>query len=185
MGYVDLDLYFDYDNTITGESIYGIIFDVFNINDIESFGYEFNDTQDAKGFVCTDYDDDSQQNAYYTFISFEARQSNTDNSLLIYYEKMPYSGYDGSNRGFIHVTFPDSSEMFFKNKIYHKKLSISYGYNDNPLELSKLSIPINFDKLNAPEKSEPEYYTLENGETLTLTYYPINSLHAATPDSAE
>ena len=98
---------------------------------------------------------------------------------------MPYSGYDGSNRGFIHVTFPDSSEMFFKNKIYHKKLSISYGYNDNPLELSKLSIPINFDKLNAPEKSEPEYYTLENGETLTLTYYPINSLHAATPDSAE
>ena len=180
-----LELYLNDNNTLDGVYRNGVICCLFNINDIESFGYEFNDSADAKGFVCTDYDDDSQQNAYYTFISFEARQSNTDNSLLIYYEKMPYSGYDGSNRGFIHVTFPNSSEMFFKNKIYHKKLSISYGYNDNPLELSKLSIPVNFDKLNAPEKSEPEYYPLENGENLTVTYYPCNSLHAATPDSAE
>ena len=181
-----LELYLNDNNTLDGVYRNGVTSYLFNINDIKSFGYEFNDTQDAKGFVCTDYDDDSQQNAYYTFISFEKRQSDTDNSLLIYYEKNPYHGYNYDlYKGFIHVTFPDSSEMFFKNKIYHKKLSISYGYNDDPLELSKLSIPVDFDKLTDDTMSEPEYYTLENGETLTLTYYPINYLHAATPDSAE
>ncbi|MEE1016239.1 MAG: hypothetical protein U0L27_01030 [Ruminococcus sp.] len=184
MGYVDLDLYFDYDNTITGESIYGIIFDVFNINDIESFGYEFNDTPDAKGFIYNSYDD-SQHNSDFIFISFEKRQSDTDNSLLMYYGKKANNGYDALDGGFIQVTLPDSSEMILKNQLFHDSLSISYGYNDDPLELSKLSIPVNFDKLTAPTKSEPEYYPLENGENLTVTYYPINSLHAATPDSAE
>ena len=184
MGYVDLDLYFDYDNTITGESIYGIIFDVFNINDIESFGYEFNDTPDAKGFIYNSYDD-SQHNSDFIFISFEKRQSDTDNSLLMYYGKKANNGYDALDGGFIQVTLPDSSEMILKNQLFHDSLSISYGYNDDPLELSKISIPVNFDKLTADTMSEPEYYTLENGETLTLTYYPCNYLHAATPDSAE
>lgn len=184
MGYVDLDLYFDYDNTITGESIYGIIFDVFNINDIESFGYEFNDTPDAKGFIYNSYDD-SQHNSDFIFISFEKRQSDTDNSLLMYYGKKANNGYDALDGGFIQVTLPDSSEMILKNQLFHDSLSISYGYNDDPLELSKISIPVNFDKLTADTMSEPEYYTLENGETLTLTYYPYDTLHAATPDSAE
>ncbi len=131
------------------------------------------------------YDDDSQQNAIFTFISFEARQSDTDKSLLMYYVKNPYYGYNVLDGGFIQVTLPDSSEMILKNQLFHDSLSISYGYNDDPLELSKLSIPVNFDKLTAATKSESKYYTLENGETLTLTYYPINYLHAATPDSAD
>ena len=181
----ELELHLKDDNTFDGSFSNGFIYDLFNINDIESFGYEFNDTPDAKGFTYYVYDDDSQQYADYTFISFEKRRSDTDNSLLMYYDKNSYSGYNGLCRGFIHVTIPDSSEMILKNQLFHDSLSISYGYNDNPLELSKLSIPINFDKLNADTKSEPEYYPLENGENLTVTYYPINSLHAATPDSAE
>ena len=185
MWYDDFKLHLIDDNTFDGEFSNGGVRNIFNINDIESFGYEFNDTPDAKGFTYYGYDDDSQQYADYTFISFEKRRSDTDNSLLMYYEKNPYSGYNGLCRGFIHVTIPDSSEMILKNQLFHDSLSISYGYNDDSLELSKLSIPVNFDKLTAATKSEPEYYPLENGETLTLTYYPINSLHAATPDSAE
>ena len=184
MGYVDLDLYFDYDNTITGESIYGIIFDVFNINDIESFGYEFNDTPDAKGFIYNSYDD-SQHNSDFIFISFEKRQSDTDNSLLMYYGKKANNGYDALDGGFIQVTLPDSSEMILKNQLFHDSLSISYGYNDDPLELSKISIPVNFDKLLTTANIESEYYTLENGENLIVTYYPYDTLNAATPDSAE
>ncbi len=152
----------------------------FSINDIEHFGYEFNDSADAKGYSCEHYYRD--QYTQYIFINFEARQSDTDKSLLMYYGIWTDSGLDG---GFIHVTIPDSSEMILKNQLFHDSLSISYGYNDDPLELSKLSIPVDFDKLTDDTMSEPEYYTLENGETLTLTYYPINSLHAATPDSAD
>ena len=185
LGYVDLDLYLDDDNTFNGVSINGVACGLFNINDIESFGYEFNDTPDAKGFTYYGYDDDSQQYADYTFISFEARQSDTDNSLLMYYEKNPYSGYNGLCRGFIHVTIPDSSEMILKNQLFHDSLSISYGYNDDPLELSKLSVPVNFDNLLTTANIESEYYTLENGENLIVTYYPYDTLHAATPDSAE
>ena len=103
----------------------------------------------------------------------------------MYYGKKANNGYDALDGGFIQVTLPDSSEMILKNQLFHDSLSISYGYNDDPLELSKISIPVNFDKLTADTMSEPEYYTLENGETLTLTYYPCNYLHAATPDSAE
>ena len=182
MWYDNLKLHLIDDNTFDGEFSNGGIYNIFNINDIESFGYEFNDTPDAKGFTYYGYDDDSQQYASYIFISFESRQSDTDKSLLMYYGIWTDSGLDG---GFIHVTIPDSSEMILKNQLFHDSLSISYGYNDDPLELSKLSIPVDFDKLTDDTMSEPEYYTLENGETLTLTYYPINSLHAATPDSAE
>lgn len=187
--YDDFWLHLNDDNTLFGEYSSGGIYDLvdvgFSINDIESFGYEFNDTADAKGFIYNGYDDDSQQNAIFTFISFEARQSDTDKSLLMYYVKNPYYGYNVLDGGFIQVTLPDSSEMILKNQLFHDSLSISYGYNDDPLELSKLSIPVNFDKLTAATKSESKYYTLENGETLTLTYYPINYLHAATPDSAD
>lgn len=180
MGYVDLDLYLDDDNTFNGVSINGVACGLFDINDIESFGYEINDASDAKGYSYVDYN--SSQYDHYIFTSFETRRSYTDKSLLMYYGKWADSGLDG---GFIQVTLPDSSEMIVKNQLFHNSLSISYGYNDDPLELSKLSIPVNFDKLTAPTKSEPEYYPLENGENLTVTYYPINYLHAATPDSAE
>ena len=185
MWYDNLKLHLIDDNTFDGEFSNGGIYNIFNINDIESFGYEFNDTPDANGFTYYGYDDDSQQYASYIFISFEKRQSDTDNSLLMYYEKNPYFGYNGLCRGFIHVTIPDSSEMILKNQLFHDSLSISYGYNDDPLELSKLSIPVNFDNLLTTANIESEYYTLENGENLIVTYYPYDTLHAATPDSAE
>lgn len=183
LGYAELNLYLDDDNTFNGVSINGVACGLFDINDIERFGYEFNHTPDAKGYSYVDFN--SSQLDHYIFTSFETRRSYTDNSLLMYYGKKPYSDYNGLDGGFIQVTLPDSSEMILKNQLFHNSLSISYGYNDDPLELSKLSIPVNFDKLTAATKSEPEYYPLENGETLTITYYPINSLHAATPDSAE
>ena len=183
LGYAELNLYLDDDNTFNGVSINGVACGLFDINDIERFGYEFNHTPDAKGYSYVDFN--SSQLDHYIFTSFETRRSDTDNSLLMYYGKKPYSGYDALDGGFIQVTLPDSSEMIFNNKLFYDSLSISYGYNDDPLELSKLSIPVDFDKLTAPTKSEPEYYPLENGENLTVTYYPINSLHAATPDSAE
>ena len=183
IGHADLDLYFDSDITFNGVSINGVACGLFDINDIESFGYEMNDASDAKGYSYVDYN--SSQYDYYIFTSFETRRSYTDKSLLMYYGKKPYSDYNGLDGGFIQVTLPDSSEMILKNQLFHNSLSISYGYNDDPLELSKLSIPVNFDKLTAATKSEPEYYPLENGENLTVTYYPCKSLHAATPDSAE
>ena len=185
MGYDDFKLHLIDDNTFDGEFSNGGVRNIFNINDIESFGYEFNDTPDAKGFTYYGYDDDSQQYADYTFISFEKRRSDTDNSLLMYYEKYTQFDYDGLCRGFIHVTIPDSSEMILKNQLFHDSLSISYGYNDDSLELSKLSIPVNFDNLLTTANIESEYYTLENGENLIVTYYPYDTLHAATPDSAE
>ena len=177
MWYDDFKLHLIDDNTFDGEFSNGGVRNIFNINDIESFGYEFNDTPDAKGFTYYGYDDDSQQ--------YEKRRSDTDNSLLMYYEKYTQFDYDGLCRGFIHVTIPDSSEMILKNQLFHNSLSISYGYNDDSLELSKLSIPVNFDNLLTTANIESEYYTLENGENLIVTYYPYDTLHAATPDSAE
>ena len=107
-------------------------------------------------------------------------------SLLLYYGKLTDSGVDGA---VIYATALNSRDMFFtgKGEFFSKELLVTYGCYDikNEFDLRELYIPVNFDKLTAPTKSEPEYYPLENGKNLTVTYYPCKSTRAATPDSAD
>ena len=151
-----------------------------HLNDLKRFGYDFSDFTDADGLIYRD-----NYGLTYIIVFFHTHQNDTDESLLLYSGTITGNGLEG---GLIHVTIPDSSGMLLlMDKLSPKKVSVAYGYYDNGVQriISELPITIDFDKLSAPTKSEPTYYPLENGENLTLTYYPINSLHAATPDSAD
>ena len=184
-GYLKLQL--NDDNTITGKDENGNYYDLgINIENLKRFGYAFDDFCTDVGWICRD-----KEGFEYIYITFDTIQNDDTindsyKSLLLYYGKLTDSGVDGA---VIYATALNSRDMFFtgKGEFFSKELLVTYGCYDikNEFDLRELYIPVNFDKLTAPTKSEPEYYPLENGKNLTVTYYPCKSTHAATPDSAE
>jgi len=141
-----------------------------SVQSIESLGYDFYDKNYGDYLYF--------HNSGYKYISLVFGKHLDEypyDSFLYYYGEITDSGVKG---GFIELT--NISDLFYNWNYLYKDLYLKY-YDEKDF-----IIPIDFDKLYAPTKSEPENYFFDNGElALTLTYYPINSLHAATPDSAE
>lgn len=138
------------------------------------------------------------------YISFNSDQDDS-NACLCYWGKLTDNGIVG---GFVYAKVLDQPEYsieitansprefvdFWYKDEYILCVDYDYEYflskyNDETQNFTIDQIPLDYDKLTAATKSGPEYQTLYDccGEKLTLaiTYYPINSLHAATPDSAE
>ena len=178
-GYLELQL--NDDNTITGKDENGIYYDTgININTLKDLGYNFDDFWYDEGWICR-----TKEGYEYIYITFDTIQNYSYESLLLYYGKITDSGLDGA---VIYATAPNSRDMFFNGRTFlSTELELSYScYNIyDEYNCRELYIPVNFDKLSAATKSEPEYYPLDNGEKLTVTYYPCKTTHAATPDSAD
>ena len=141
-----------------------------SVQSIESLGYDFYDNNYLYD-LC-------YHNSGYKYISLVFGKHLDEypyDSFLYYYGEITDNGVKG---GLIEIT--NLSDYFYNDNILYKDFYLTYQ------EDRYFVVPIDFDKLTAQTKSEPKDYFFDNGElALTLTYYPINSLHAATPDSAE
>ena len=179
LSYNHLELLFNDNNTISGKDENGNYYDLgINIKNLESLDYDGNSFWSC---ICHD-----KEGNKFIFVSFGTIQRHSHESFLFYIGKITANGIDGA---LIQMTTPHSRKISFNtagNYLY-KEIDLYYTCYDinNQYIINHLFVPVNYDKLNAATKSEPEYYPLANGENLTVTYYPYDTLHAATPDSAD
>ena len=165
---IDLSLMLNDDNSIYVKDIDGNCYDLgISIEDIESLGY--NTEKNCKSWLF----DDGIYNA--VFVSFNPDQ-NDSYKYVWYYGRITDDGIKG---GLIQAEFLDKPEYSFF-------ITISYNIIFGLFDDWNFYFLIDFDKLTSDIKSEREYHSFYDDElTLAVTYYPFNSLRAATPDSAE
>ena len=166
------------DNTISAEDTDGNRYDLgIDAKSLERFGFESIDSVPDGGWICCDKE--GNKYIYFNFSDYNF----TNLPLSSYYGKITDNGIDGA------VIYVETTRlaifynpMFFLNEIYYPYTFLDKDHQEQD---SELFVPINFDKLTASTMSEPDYYILDNGEKISITYYPLASLYAATPDSAD
>lgn len=166
------------DNTISAEDTHGNRYDLgIDTKSLKRFGFESIDSEPHGGGICCDKE--GNKYIYFNFSDYNF----TNLPLLSYYGKITDNGIDGA------VIYVETTRLaifynpvFFLNEIYYPYTFLD---KDHQEQGSELFVPINFDKLTASTMSEPDYYILDNGEKISITYYPLASLYAATPDSAD
>ncbi len=178
----DPELILNVDNTFTAIESDGSRYDLeINAKDIESMGY--NAYENYGIWIDHFYTEYAfEQTGEYIHISFAPKQDDP-NAHLWYWGQITDEGIKGC---LVQAKILNQPENTFP--MYLTSLCFLVYYDQPNYEIFG-DTEINFDKLFADTKSETEYRTIYDGYgeklTLAITYYPINYLHAATPDSAE
>lgn len=166
-----IDLYLNEDNTISAEDCDGNICNLgVSVDYIESLGYKTDFGSYYKGWIYG-----NKNGEKYIEVPFYPAQYGM-NATLSYYGRITDNGLEG---GLIKEEISDLPDMSYNTDFLFTNLYVFYDYDDK-----SFSIPLDFGKLTAAAKSEPEYYSSEDGEvSIIITYYPCK-VTAATPDSA-
>ena len=165
----DLSLLWNDDNTICAKDVNGNCYNLgISIKDIESLGFKINDH--CKSWL---YHNGTDNDCI--FVSFDPNQDDSA-TYLWYYGRITDNKIKG---GLILAELLNKPEKSFFMTIFYTALYANY-------DDTSFFFPIDYGKLTAKTKSEREYHSFYDDEiTLAITYYPCNSLHTATPDSAD
>lgn len=166
-----ISLYLNDDNTISVEDLHGNIYDLgIRVDYIESLGYSFDEY--FSSWIMS-----NESGEEFILVRFYPAQTGM-NATLSYYGKITDQGLKG---GLIKIGISNLPDMSYNTEFVSNDIYVFYNYDNN-----HFSIPIDFDKLAAAVTPVPESYSSDDGEAeAIITYYPINSLHDATPDSAD
>lgn len=166
---VFLSLIWNNDNSISAKDKDGKYYDLgISVNDIERLGYKAKKTYLSYINKRGEYD--------YIVICFNSGDDDDSTTYSWYYGRITDNGIKG---GFIQAELLEQPDMKYFMSMFYDVIVAVY-------DETSYCFPIDFDKLFSDTKSETEYHSFYDGNlTLAITYYPINSLHAATPDSAE